>query len=325
LSIEAGWDEILHSPPLHSALPSKDGVPFGDRVAAAIPRRALVGRARPSAGRGGHVPDTGTLVEGSSGMTEQDWLAGTDPGAMLRFVVNKLRDSEADLARLIHPITDYLLWPLEPDAWARVGYPTLPAQWLRGWIDSAACDPEDRTGDLRLVADLLLDVAGNPFGPASTLWRECDPCCGRGRWADGFQAELECPDCDGTGRRPTDVITPDVLGLAHAARDNYDPATGTLDPARLAVLADALEEAGCEAESVLRHLRGFERCWPCRVTATNGGTAKVALEEADKPDAKEWRPFFYPGCIDCHGTGWRPSPGPHVRGCWAVDLVLGKE
>jgi hypothetical protein len=49
---------------------------------------------------------------------------------------------------------------------------------------------------------------------------------------------------------------------------------GTLDPLRLGLLADALEDAGCEQAGLLRHLR---------------------------------------------------SSGPHVRGCWAVDLVLGKE
>jgi hypothetical protein len=43
---------------------------------------------------------------------------------------------------------------------------------------------------------------------------------------------------------------------------------------RLAVLADALEEAGCADADILSHLRG---------------------------------------------------PGPHVRGCWVVDLLLGKE
>jgi hypothetical protein len=42
----------------------------------------------------------------------------------------------------------------------------------------------------------------------------------------------------------------------------------------LPVLADALEEAGCDDADLLGHLRG---------------------------------------------------PGPHVRGCWAVDLLLGKE
>jgi hypothetical protein len=42
---------------------------------------------------------------------------------------------------------------------------------------------------------------------------------------------------------------------------------------RLPILADALEEAGCDASELLAHLRGL---------------------------------------------------GPHVRGCWAVDLLLGK-
>ena len=48
---------------------------------------------------------------------------------------------------------------------------------------------------------------------------------------------------------------------------------GLLIPGRLGLLADALEDAGCQDEGLLGHLR---------------------------------------------------SPGPHVRGCWAVDLVLGK-
>jgi hypothetical protein len=48
---------------------------------------------------------------------------------------------------------------------------------------------------------------------------------------------------------------------------------GTFDPARLAVLADALEEVGCGDAGLLGHLR---------------------------------------------------APGPHVRGCFAVDAVLGK-
>jgi hypothetical protein len=42
----------------------------------------------------------------------------------------------------------------------------------------------------------------------------------------------------------------------------------------LPILADALEDAGCDNADILSHLRG---------------------------------------------------PGPHVRGCWALDLILGKE
>ena len=31
------------------------------------------------------------------------------------------------------------------------------------------------------------------------------------------------------------------------------------------------------------------------------------------------------GCEDEHLLGHCRRPGPHVRGCWAVDLLLGKE
>jgi hypothetical protein len=67
--------------------------------------------------------------------------------------------------------------------------------------------------------------------------------------------------------------TPDVVALAEAAYQERTLPSGTLEPARLAVLADALEDAGCADKEVLAHLRG---------------------------------------------------PGPHVRGCWVVDLLLGK-
>ena len=68
--------------------------------------------------------------------------------------------------------------------------------------------------------------------------------------------------------------TPAVVSLAQAAYDERILPAGTLDPARLAVLADALEDAGCSDADLLSHLRGS---------------------------------------------------GPHVRGCWVVDLLLGKE
>jgi hypothetical protein len=30
------------------------------------------------------------------------------------------------------------------------------------------------------------------------------------------------------------------------------------------------------------------------------------------------------GCTDADILGHLRGPGPHVRGCWAVDLILGK-
>jgi hypothetical protein len=65
--------------------------------------------------------------------------------------------------------------------------------------------------------------------------------------------------------------TPTIVALARAAYDERQLPRGELDLHRLAVLADALEEAGAPDEMVA-HLR---------------------------------------------------SPGPHVRGCFVVDLCLG--
>jgi hypothetical protein len=62
-----------------------------------------------------------------------------------------------------------------------------------------------------------------------------------------------------------------VRRLAEAAYGERRLPEGTLDPTSLAVLADALEEAGCDQANLLTHLRG---------------------------------------------------PGEHVRGCWALDLLL---
>lgn len=65
-----------------------------------------------------------------------------------------------------------------------------------------------------------------------------------------------------------------VVKLAQSIYDERQLPSGHLDQARLAILADALEDAGCTTQDILSHCRG---------------------------------------------------PGPHVRGCWVIDLLLGKE
>jgi hypothetical protein len=83
------------------------------------------------------------------------------------------------------------------------------------------------------------------------------------------------------GPRPLPTVDPAWIAwqagavpqFARAAYDDRRLPEGTLEPAQLAVLADALEDAGCADAGLLGHLRG---------------------------------------------------PGPHCRGCWAVDLLLGK-
>lgn len=73
---------------------------------------------------------------------------------------------------------------------------------------------------------------------------------------------------------------------------------------RMPVLADALLDSGCDDEGLLRHCRGEERCPIVPVYIPDNGHTCYC---------------------DCKGTGWLPLRGPHVRGCWCVDLLLGKE
>ena len=94
-----------------------------------------------------------------------------------------------------------------------------------------------------LLVSIIRDVFGNPFRPVAS-----DPAWFA--WNDGA-----------------------VPKLAQTAYEQRNMPEGTLDIGLLAILADALEEAGCTDADILGHLRG---------------------------------------------------PGPHVRGCWPVDLCLGK-
>jgi hypothetical protein len=117
----------------------------------------------------------------------------------------------------------------------------IEIRYSRGQHEVTAVSQCDRTGAGPLFQALLSCAFGDPVSPAALhpAWR-----------------------------------TPTVTLLATAADEDRTLPSGELDPARLAVLADALEEAGCTNRAILEHLRG---------------------------------------------------PGPHSRGCFAVDLVLSKE
>jgi hypothetical protein len=95
----------------------------------------------------------------------------------------------------------------------------------------AGYSPEGKQGE-QLLCDLLRCVVGNPFRPLSP----------KRAW-----------------------LTPTVTGLARAAYDERQLPSGELDLHRLAVLADALEEAGTPGELVA-HLRGpGPHCRGCHV------------------------------------------------------------
>jgi hypothetical protein len=106
-----------------------------------------------------------------------------------------------------------------------------------GWVERDTTPGESD-------CELIREIAGNSFQPAvlDPAWL---------RWDGGT-----------------------IPKLARAAYEDRQLPEGTFHPDRLAVLADALEEAGCADATILDHLRG---------------------------------------------------PGPHVRGCWVIGLILEKK
>ena len=125
------------------------------------------------------------------------------------------------------------------------------------------------------------------------------------------------------------VLTPQVLSLAHAA---HEERTGVeLDRDRLLILADALEEAGCEEEERCERCGGIGRilsqtgistreCPDCHGT----GTIPTALLDRDRlfvlSDA-----LSEAGCESEEILGHLRSAEAHYRGCWCLSLLLGKD
>ncbi len=134
-----------------------------------------------------------------------------------------------------------------------------------------------------IQAALLRDIAGNPWRPVRGHTR------GVGRVYD-----------------PAWLGDATVVALARAAYEER-LGNGLLDPLRLAVLSDALEENGCDSAELLYHLRNRERCQECGLPgAEQSGWCATCDRHAGK-------------------VCWVPARRLHVRGCWALDLILGKE
>lgn len=149
-----------------------------------------------------------------------------------------------------------------------------------------------------IVCEIFRDVFGNLFCDVSLPW-SLPGSSQFVHWRSGEPVSLD-PRCVCPWR------TPDVLALAGGAYDSNDFSA-------LPVLADALEEAGCDRHILLRHLRGEQeehRCYRC------GGSGTVRVSSFDYSG---WHP-----CPDCKESGyrWMPRKHDHVRGCWALELLL---
>jgi hypothetical protein len=222
------------------------------------------------------------VTEGISGektVTEAEWLACTDPTPMWDYLWEKGSNRKRQLftcascRRIWHLLTKqrsvfrHLVELAEQAADGLVTDQQLNDAWFGATGVSARWDYE-ATQQFATAA-----VTGQPYGD------ELDPAIPA--VAVELKAQANLGLCIlGNPFRPI-TISPAILAwhdstvvrLAQAAYEERHLPEGTLDNSRLAVLADALEEAGCSSEEILGHLRG---------------------------------------------------PGPHVRGCWPLDLCLGK-
>ena len=110
-----------------------------------------------------------------------------------------------------------------------------------------------------------------------------------------------------------------VPRIAQGIYDDRRP-DGTLDAGRMAILADALLDAGCEDEGLMMHLRGLEVCPRCLGCGASTIMGPVRLMSGKKRRS-QLKTFLCPEPCD---NGWIPIRSPHCRGCWAIDLLLGK-
>lgn len=198
-------------------------------------------------------------------MTEQEWLTCEDPQRML------LHLEEAAIALDFPYPSERKLrlfacacacaFGLPPDHHGTDGERIKdPVAQAENWVWQPPGGP---TGAFvpEMIANILRDIIGSPYRPVTV-----DP-----QWltptvitlAEAAYEERETVwECRRHGRVPASEVyeaEEGGHGHAHPTGDCWQRATcvdtGHLDPVRLAVLADALEEAGCVNEDILAHLR----------------------------------------------------------------------
>jgi hypothetical protein len=261
-------------------------------------------------------------------MTEAEWLACSDPQRMLRFLTHvpagtvilrrvsdrklrlfacaccrqgwhRLGGPERVAVEVAERVADGSPWPHAPDGDRRewqIVRNTLTGCLATSPLSAARMASETSRLDgcpPATQAALLRCLVGNPWRRyAWTRYHDCSP----------SRHDLQFLD---ERRR-----TPDVSSVARAIYEEY-----RWDD--LPILADALEEAGCTDPDILAHCRGLQRCPDCKWPGTEMREGYDAVQAVI-----EWGKLKK-DCRTCRGTGLLPAL--HVRGCWAIDLLLNKE
>lgn len=282
-------------------------------------------------------------------MNEQTWLTSNDPAAMLR-LVEQTSDEGSVIAiprrpsfkvsdrklRLFIAAVERMWWggnetnvdlisiklmekAAESESFAREGLSKIFFSYTLTHspaVDALECVRiHNSKGDPPRWANLLRDIFGNPFRPVELPTVKCAVCLGRGGWEDPEEGQFVSHNaCNGKGELPCPWLTWNHGTIPRMAEVIYRDRRFEDMP----ILADVLEEAGCANEDILMHCRGMENvCNRCDGDGKAHGSDRPFEWSAD-PD--------YMKCPVCKGSGkgWRKTDAPHVRGCWVLDLLLGK-
>jgi hypothetical protein len=226
-------------------------------------------------------------------MTEHDWRSASDPTPMLEYLQGKVSDRKL---RLFACACCRQVWNLLLYVPSRTA-----VEVAERYADGAATERERgaaRASALTVVGGGLRQSGWAAYWSASfniveSVWNASASAAEAATYKAADNARLAGDDCAAAwdharaaaGRSQAALlhelfgdifrslslqrrwITPTVTAIAQQAYEGRDFAL-------LPILADALEDAGCDLEALLLHLR---------------------------------------------------SSGDHVRGCWAIDMILGQE
>ena len=229
-------------------------------------------------------------------MTEAEWLACTDPQTMLDSLRGKASDRKLRLfacaccRRAWHLLTreqpraavataeryaDGLAGPEElRQGWSAVRKALSTAPLGTPWEEAlvaalyaATPGPVPPEGAAGAAANALSDDPRprGPYHPLTAKAGEAPGCPSERAFQCALLRDLFAPF--GAPEVGASWLTwgGAVAALARGAYEDRQLPSGQLDPARLAVLADALEEAGCTNLNLLAHLRGpgphAHGCW----------------------------------------------------------------
>lgn len=207
-------------------------------------------------------------------MTEEEWLASGNPLQLLDYIGATL---EARKSHLLTAACFHRHWERLPVAcrdWARLAESAAEGKATRQDLDDAFDAIEEALNELGPPGEFvaLLDMA---YGMWQSEWPYLDEGDQDAAWCAERKAQA-ClvRDVFPNPFRPVSIDPTWQLWNGGSVRKMAQAIYEDRAFDGLPVLADALEEAGCDSLDVLSHCR---------------------------------------------------EPGPHVRGCWVVDLLLDQE